>query len=648
MQVRRNAILLRIFLINLFVPLVLGTIREQIVGLWNPRLDMGLAERFVFSFRPMTTAAIVVLSLVAYAIVALMLRPLFRYLADGSERVKARSATLRIPWVLLILHVGGWLLGTFVLYAFVFNWSSPGGISFFWSLMISLSTGLVTGVLGALALNAVLLDAKHALGMKEIEDGETDHFVASKDYLILGSAIYLQTVHLVHLALFYADPAAAGRAAFGFAPSMLGVTLYGATVFFIMLRLSRKEYRYQTDLLHTRIAELARAGGDLSQAVTLINFDELGRVVHVFNGFMESLAQIIREIRGYTDQLGRTGDELTLQMQYTSSSIDLNTKNVENIREGIVEQADAISATTGTIADVADAASTLGRLISDQSAGVTESSAAVEQMVANVASITTSLERVVAIFRDLTEAADAGKRKIVYAVEQARAVAAQSQALAEANTLISGIAARTNLLAMNAAIEAAHAGEYGRGFAVVADEIRKLAESSSEQSKSVNERLKSSLGVIRSVVDAAGEAEAAFDTVRDLIEQTNQLESQVMQAMDEQRAGGNEVLSALSSINDITGRVQEASEVLSTSSSRMSADMEGVQNRTVAIRDDIDAITSRTREIDSNIKVVTNLGRKNHENITGVNEIMSRFRVSDAERDSYDDELRGESGNETG
>jgi hypothetical protein len=196
-------VLVKIFLANLGITLLLGTIREQIVGIWNPHLDMTLAERIVFAIRPMTTAAIVVLAAAAFFWIARLLRPLFRYLESGVDYAAARHAAIRIPWVLLVLHVGGWAIGTFVLYAFVFNWASPGGITFFWSLMISLSTGVVTGIFAALAINALLLDAKQQMGMTEIRDGELDRFVKSKDYWIFFSTIYRQTVQIAHVWMFY-------------------------------------------------------------------------------------------------------------------------------------------------------------------------------------------------------------------------------------------------------------------------------------------------------------------------------------------------------------------------------------------------------------------------------------------------------------
>ncbi|MFP4113592.1 MAG: methyl-accepting chemotaxis protein [Spirochaetota bacterium] len=628
MTEQRGAILRRIFLINLLIPLLLGVIREQIVGIWNPRLEMDLTERIVFSLQPPTIGAIVALSLVAYFVIARFLRPAFRFLESGTDARPARRAAVRIPWVLMFLHVGGWIVGTFILYAFVFRWSSPGGTSFFWSLMISVSTGLATGVLSALAVNSVLLETKRRLGIKEILDGERDVFVRCKDYLVLGAALYLQTVHIVHLAIYYVDPSTTAQDAFGFPASMAIVAVYGAVLFIVMLMLSKKEFRFQTDLLSSRIAALSESGGDLRHAVLLINFDELGEIVGRFNEFMATLTTMILEVRRHTETLARTGDDLAERMSSTATSIELNTQDIQRIHDTIVSQGAAVTQATAAIEQVARTAEELRGHITNQSAGVTQSSAAVEQMVANIATITSNLEQVSAVFERLTAASDAGLEKIEYAVDQAQAVARQSEALAEANQLISSVAARTNLLAMNAAIEAAHAGDAGRGFAVVADEIRKLAETTAEQSKRVGEEIRVSLEEIERVVSAAGEAQVAFGSVRELVDETNDLEHQIVAAMDEQRAGGREVLEALASITEITNRVESASGVLEEQSSRMSSAMASVQALMTSVGASINAINERTGEIDRSVKTVTELGSTNRSNIDGVNAVVGRFRVT--------------------
>jgi len=151
-------------------------------------------------------------------------------------------------------------------------------------------------------------------------------------------------------------------------------------------------------------------------------------------------------------------------------------------------------------------------------------------------------------------------------VSQVNNISAQSESLQEANTIISSIAARTNLLAMNAAIEAAHAGDAGRGFSIVADEIRKLAEQSAGQSKTIGNSLKGVLESIKSVVLTTSETEKTFEKVINHVQVIGALELEVNNALTEQKTGVGQILEALSNMKQVTVDVREGSEEMKKSS----------------------------------------------------------------------------------
>jgi len=196
--------------------------------------------------------------------------------------------------------------------------------------------------------------------------------------------------------------------------------------------------------------------------------------------------------------------------------------------------------------------------VEEQSASVATSSSATEEMIANVRSVTDTLSKNTQNVRELEEASVAGHRSLSEVVADIQGIARESESLLEINAVMQNIASQTNLLSMNAAIEAAHAGDSGRGFAVVADEIRKLAESSSKQSKTIGGVLKSIKGAIDKITKSTGAVLSKFDAIEGGVKTVALQEDSILRAMEEQGHGGKQVLQAVGNVNDITHKVKEA------------------------------------------------------------------------------------------
>jgi len=144
-------------------------------------------------------------------------------------------------------------------------------------------------------------------------------------------------------------------------------------------------------------------------------------------------------------------------------------------------------------------------------------------MIANIDSVTGTLVSNAGNVKTLQDASEAGRAGLQEVAADIQEIARESEGILEINSVMANIASQTNLLSMNAAIEAAHAGETGKGFAVVADEIRKLAESSGEQSKTIGTVLKKIKGSIdkikRSTENVLNKFEAIDSSVRTVAQQ---------------------------------------------------------------------------------------------------------------------------------
>ena len=195
---------------------------------------------------------------------------------------------------------------------------------------------------------------------------------------------------------------------------------------------------------------------------------------------------------------------------------------------------------------------------------VSTSSSAVEEMIANIKSINSILEHNAESVGLLDGATRKGMAGIENVAELVSKIEENSNGLSEMSSVIQKIASQTNLLAMNAAIEAAHAGDSGRGFAVVADEIRKLAENSGSEARKISDVLKNVKQLIDATFKDTGDVQKEFSEVVQLSGTVVEQEQTVRRAISEQNEGGKQLLQAVGSMRELTQTVKERTEKLLT------------------------------------------------------------------------------------
>ena len=206
-------------------------------------------------------------------------------------------------------------------------------------------------------------------------------------------------------------------------------------------------------------------------------------------------------------------------------------------------------------------------------------------------------------------------------------IAERSDSLLEASVIIQNIASQTNLLAMNAAIEAAHAGETGKGFAVVADEIRKLAEESNAQGKQIGGVLKESIEIIHTLIAAGNGAEQTFGKVYELATKISEQEDFITRSMQEQMNANAEVLAAIKGINTTTNTVKAGSSEMLSGSGEVAREMNKLDGLTQIITNSMDEMSAGAIQINNAIVEVNDLVQKNKESIGILANKVKEFKV---------------------
>ncbi len=375
------------------------------------------------------------------------------------------------------------------------------------------------------------------------------------------------------------------------------------------------------------LRNIAQGDGDLTVRLPLKGNDEITDLAEYFNQTIAKMGKSIKTVGKDTYTMENIATELASNMSETASAVQQISANIDGVKKQAFTQAASVTETAATVEEVIETIRQLNGSIENQASSVAESSSAVERMVANIASITKTLEQTNSVIKELSKATNDGKNTVNGANAITQKVAEESGGLLKASSVIQHIASQTNLLAMNAAIEAAHAGDAGKGFAVVADEIRKLAEESSTQGKNITTTLKNLSGEITELSASSRTAEEKFNVIFHLSEQVQETSSRLMEAMRAQQSGSSEVLEAIKDINEVTACVNDSSAEMLKGSENVAAEMQKLDNLTRAITDSMNEMASGAVQISNAVQEVNEITQKNKASIDSLAEEVDKFKV---------------------
>jgi len=365
--------------------------------------------------------------------------------------------------------------------------------------------------------------------------------------------------------------------------------------------------------------------GDLGGRSGLGGKDEIGRMATSMDEVIADLRTLVSTVKDRVGRLKAAGQDLASTMNETGSAVIQINSNIANSSVQLKEQSASVLALSSSVEALSENVARLGAMIGSQTDVIGGSSSAVEEMIATIESVAGNAENAAEVSMRLGEKGAEGKERIEEVNEAVGAIVRYSENLTEAARLITEIADRTNLLAMNAAIEAAHAGDSGKGFAVVADEIRKLAEQSTSRSKDIS----LDLGRVAESIDFVRRAAAAVvESFTAILEKSEDLGGEVRSirgAMSEQREGGRQVLEGLARLKELTGEIGAGSERMAEENSTVLAQVERLRNANAVVVANNDEITMGTKEINDAIAGTVDLTSRTADLIEEVRNATDKF-----------------------
>ncbi|MDC7226060.1 MAG: methyl-accepting chemotaxis protein [Spirochaetales bacterium] len=391
----------------------------------------------------------------------------------------------------------------------------------------------------------------------------------------------------------------------------LFISSFGAVIILlsIMVFLIRLIFR-PLGRIQESLSEIAAGNADLTKRLDVSSRDEIGLVAANFNGFMEKQQELISGIQAAVNQTDIIKDRILEGVNGAVHSMSDINNTIANAEVKLNQLNEKVNDNASAMVQVSSNTDSFDNMISTQASMVEESTAAITEMIASlnsVGSITKSKQQSTLI---LKETADKGRKQIDETSSRFAEVADKVSSIQEMADTINGIASQTNLLSMNAAIEAAHAGDAGKGFAVVAEEIRKLAETSAASSDAISKLIAEITDGITGTADNISITLKTFDSISNEVESTVNAFMEIESSVSELTIGGKQIMTSTEEINNVTAEVKNSSAEINNGIDSSNKALHVIKDNSFEVKAGIKQISDKSENVTETMNTLAGISEE--------------------------------------
>ncbi len=552
----------------------------------------------------------------------LSLRPLKQVVAglqrnesvSESEQERARTVIGRLPVVLIIGNVLGFTLGTLVS---VF--ADPSSLLRMEGLLQLVSFAAAGVVLGSIQIGIdemILGEPRRLLGIYNLERVSGYRYVSifrRRAIVYVCLVIMLMTF----LALTGLDAlrviGQTGIAVDRVAVAMTAVVIYGVIIAAVVVYTTSLGERSQINAICDRLEALAAGNTSLDTAIPITQYDEIGIMTSHMNRIIERQQNVVSKIRAAADRVVQSSGEVEGVIEQTRVATERLSSSIEQVNAKAEENMRSVNDTGSNLKDMLNSVDQITEQVDSQASNVEQSSSAVHELAESVRSVASTTDRANELAEQADHVAREGGEAVKASLQSIHDIESASEQVNSIISVISKISAQTNMLAMNAAIEAAHAGDAGRGFAVVAEEVRSLAADSAGSAREISDHIKQMRSQVETGVAKAEEAGKSLDRIQNDIAQTSELIGEIASAMREQNSGTDELLSGITALVESTESIRSVAAEQKERNKTMRTSLDELLENFSEIQTATQEQTEGTREIVQSFERLREVARENAE-----------------------------------